>query len=226
MTPSIAFKPQSEPVNFLARSPVAFPAGHRAGRFVDCVEPHVATPITATILTKNSESLLADVLRALEWCDEIVVLDTGSTDRTLLIAAEFANVRFHVLDGPFPGFGRAHRRAVELARNDWIFSVDSDEIVTPGLAAEIAALRLDVRTVYTIPFQNFYRARHITTCGWSPDRHERLFNRTATNFCLSEVHERVQSGALMVVPLRHAIAHDMLMFVYALPMTGVASAGR
>lgn len=174
---------------------------------MDGVEPHVATPITATILTKNSESLLADVLQALEWCDEIVVLDTGSTDRTLLIAAEFANVRCHLLDGPFPGFGRAHRRAVELARNDWILSVDSDEIVTPNLVTEIVALRLDARTVYTIPFQNFYHDRHITTCGWSPDRHERLFNRKATNFCSSEVHERVQTGTLKVAPLRHAIAH-------------------
>lgn len=207
MTPSIAFKPQGEPVNFLSRTPVAFRAGGREGRFMDGVEPRVATPITATILTKNSESLLADVLRALGWCDEIVVLDTGSTDRTLVIAAEFANVRCHLLDGPFPGFGRAHRRAVELARNDWILSVDSDEIVTPDLAAEIVALRLDARTVYTIPFQNFYRDRHITTCGWSPDRHERLFNRTATNFCPSEVHERVQTAALAVIPLRSTIAH-------------------
>ncbi|MCX6950923.1 MAG: glycosyltransferase family 2 protein [Verrucomicrobia bacterium] len=164
-------------------------------------------PISATVLTKNSEATLAAVLVALGWCDEVVVLDTGSTDGTLALAASFANVSLHRLGGPFPGFGRAHRRAVELARHNWILSVDSDEVVTPALAAEIAALTLDPRTVYSVPFQNYFNGKHITTCGWSPDRHERLFNRTATNFCASEVHERVGTAGLAVAALRHPIAH-------------------
>jgi len=164
-------------------------------------------PISATILTKNSEALLPQVLAALAWCDEVVILDTGSTDGTLALAAAFANVSLHQLSGPFPGFGRAHREAVALARNDWVLSVDSDEIVSPSLAAEIASLPLDPQTVYTIPFRNYYRGKHITTCGWSPDRHERLFNRTATNFCASEVHERVQTAGLAVADLQQPIAH-------------------
>jgi glycosyltransferase involved in cell wall biosynthesis len=183
------------------------PSGMRSIARVRHASAKDRAPISATILTKNSEPLLEDVLAALDWCDEIVVLDTGSTDGTLAIAALFANVSLHQLGGRFPGFGRAHRQAVELARNDWILSIDSDEIVSPGLAAEIAALSLDPQTVYTIPFQNFYNGKHITTCGWAPDRHERLFNRTATNFCTSEVHERVQSAGLIVKPLRQVIAH-------------------
>lgn len=167
----------------------------------------ITTPISATILTKNSEALLAEVLDSLAWCDEVVVLDTGSTDGTCAIAAAFANVSLHRLAGPFPGFGRAHRRAVELARHDWILSVDSDEVVSPELAQEITGLSLDLQTVYTIPFQNYYNQKHITTCGWAPDRHERLFNRRATNFCASEVHERVQTRAMSVRSLRHPIAH-------------------
>ncbi len=163
--------------------------------------------MSATILTKNSESLLAEVLASLNWCDEVVILDTGSTDGTLALAASFANVTLHRLSGPFPGFGRAHRHAVELARHDWILSIDSDEIVSPLLAAEIASLRLDPGTVYTIPFQNFYNGKHITTCGWAPDRHERLFNRTVTDFCTSEVHERVKVAGLTVAPLQCSIAH-------------------
>jgi glycosyltransferase involved in cell wall biosynthesis len=163
--------------------------------------------LSATLLTKNSERLLARVLDALHWCDEIVVLDTGSTDDTRAIASRYENVSLHRLPGPFPGFGLAHQYAVSLARHDWILSIDSDEVVTPELAAEIAALPLDRRTVYAMPFRNFFNGRHITTCGWSPDRHERLFHRGETNFCASEVHERVQTRGLRVVTLRHDIDH-------------------
>lgn len=183
-----------------ARGTVIFPS---ARPFVRKAAP----PISATILTKNGGSLLAAVLASLEWCDEVVVLDTGSTDATLAIAAGFANVSLHQLNEPFPGFGEAHRHAVQLARNDWILSVDADEVVTPELVEEIANLRFDPHTVYTIPFKNYFNGKHIRTCGWYPDRHERLFNRQATNFCSSEVHERVQTRGLNVVTLTHAIAH-------------------
>jgi glycosyltransferase involved in cell wall biosynthesis len=169
--------------------------------------PRRIAPISATILTKNSERLLAEVLAALHWCDEVVVLDTGSTDRTLAIAATFPNVCLHQLPEPFPGFGVAHQRLTALARNDWILSVDSDEVVSAELAAEIAAQALDPHTVYVVPFENYFNGKHITTCGWAPDRHERLFNRTVTDFCASEVHERVQTRNLSVVRLRHAIRH-------------------
>jgi len=207
VTPALAFNPRDEAANFLSRAPRATPSVVRSITRTDRATPKTTTPVSATILTKNSEPLLAEVLTSLAWCDEVVVLDTGSTDRTCEIAATFANVAVYRLEGPFPGFGRAHRRAVALARHDWILSVDSDEIVSPALAAEIAALPLDPQTVYTIPFKNFYNGKHITTCGWAPDRHERLFNRTATNFCTSDVHERVQTMLMTVVPLENAIAH-------------------
>ena len=205
MLPAVAFNPQGEVTNLLS-SPSSPRQTRRAPR-PRHAEYHNFAPISATILTKNSEALLAEVIAALDWCDEVVVLDTGSTDRTFEIAASFPNVTLHQLAGSFPGFGRAHRHAVALARNNWILSIDSDEIVSRALSAEIAALVLDPHTVYTLPFQNYYRGKHITTCGWSPDRHERLFNRARTNFCESEVHERVQTASLAVIPLRSPIRH-------------------
>lgn len=171
------------------------------------LEARLPAAISATILVKNGGPLLGQALAALAWCDEVVVLDTGSTDDTRAIATAHSNVSLHQLAGPFSGFGRARRQAVALARHDWILSIDADEIVSPELRDEIQALPFERRTVYTMPFQNFYNGRHITTCGWSPDRHERLFNRTATNFCMSEVHERVQTAGLTVAPLTHPIAH-------------------
>jgi glycosyltransferase involved in cell wall biosynthesis len=166
-----------------------------------------AAAISATILTKNSAARLDKVLRALSWCDEVLVLDTGSTDETIRIAGRHPNASIHRLDGPFPGFGRAHGRAVALARNDWILSVDSDEIVSSALAEEISGIRLDPNTVYSIPFHNYFGGRLITTCGWYPETHERLFNRTATSFCASEVHERVQTHGLKQERLRNPVGH-------------------
>jgi len=163
--------------------------------------------ISATLLTKNSAARLEEVLRALGWCDEVVVLDTGSSDATVEIAQSHGNVAVYRLSGPFPGFGRAHQQAVALARNDWILSIDSDEVVTPALAAEIAAQSLDPRAVYSVPFHNYLGGQLITTCGWYPDRHERLFNRTVTNFCASAVHERVQTAGLKTLRLSAPVRH-------------------
>lgn len=117
-------------------------------------EGETGVKISVTILTKNGAKRLADVLAALKWCDEVVVLDTGSTDRTLEIACGFSDVTLHELVGPFPGFGRAHRRAVALCRNDWILSIDSDEVLTEALAAELIRMEPCPRTVYAIPFHN------------------------------------------------------------------------
>ena len=164
-------------------------------------------PVSAVVLTKNSERLLPCVLVALNWCEEVIVFDTGSTDRTQGIAGCFPNVSFHRLHGPFPGFGLVRRQAVGLARHDWILSIDSDEVVSLQLAAEIAGLTLDPETVYSLPFRNFYGRRQVKTCGWSPDRHVRLFHRGRTNFTASAVHERIEDSALLVQPLEHPVDH-------------------
>jgi glycosyltransferase involved in cell wall biosynthesis len=164
-------------------------------------------PITATILTQNSARKLAAVLEALSWCSEVVVLDTGSTDDTRGIAAGFANVSVHRHQGAFLGFGAMHRQATELARNDWILSIDSDEVVSAALAAEIQGLRLDRQTVYELPFDNYVSNRRITTCGWAGEHHRRLYHRRVTNFSADRLHEKVDACGLTVRRLRHPVRH-------------------
>ena len=156
--------------------------------------------ISATILTKNSEPLLAEVLAALGWCDEVVVLGYGldrrhAGDRRVVCERKPAPAQRAVsaaLAAP-----TAMRWPLGAQRLDPLDRQRRGRLA--GAGGGNPALPLDRRTVYTIPFQNYYNGKHITTCGWAPDRHERLFNRTATNFCTSEVHERVQTAALAVV---------------------------
>jgi glycosyltransferase involved in cell wall biosynthesis len=163
--------------------------------------------ISATILTKNSQKHIVEVLTALAFCDEVIVLDSGSSDETLNLAKKFANVKIHIHDGEFLGFGKMHRKATALASNDWILSVDSDEVVSDGLANELMAAKLDAACVYNFVFHNYFNGKHITTCGWYPDSHVRLFNRTATDFSDSFVHEKIVDDGLKVVKFRHHITH-------------------
>lgn len=162
-------------------------------------------PMTVTILTCNSARHIARVLEALRPFDEVVVLDSGSTDETCALAQQFPNVRLHRT--VFKGFGATHNEALALARNDWIFSVDSDEVVTPELAAEIAAIKRDEGAVYSIPFKNYFDGKWIRYCGWNPDRHVRIFNRRRTRFAETQVHECIPTGGLREVPLRAPMLH-------------------
>lgn len=162
-------------------------------------------PISVTILTKNSEKYLREVLSALQLFQEVLICDTGSSDQTMEIARQFPNVVIH--ERPFIGFGPTHNVASSLAKNDWILSIDSDEVVTPELSQEIAALVLMRGNIYSFPRHNEYRGKWIKWCGWHPDRQIRLYHRQETQFSNVQVHEAVERNHLKEVflssPLRH-----------------------
>ena len=122
--------------------------------------------ISVTILTKNSERFLAQVLRPLHPFPEVLIFDTGSTDHTLDIARTFPNVTIH--QGLFEGFGPTHNAASSLAKNEWILSIDSDEVMTDSLQQEVLALPLDPHCVYSIWRKNYYHGRHIKGCRLVP----------------------------------------------------------
>ncbi len=167
----------------------------------------ITRPISATVLTRNSRRHLGAVLEALQWCDEIVVLDTGSSDDTLDIARGFANCSVHRLQGEFLGFGAARRQAVNLARHDWILSIDSDEIVPPDLAQEIIDLELDPRAIYSFGFHTYIGGRLLRPPRWYLERHRRMFNRRATTYSESVVHEHICPDGLRTVRLQHPVRH-------------------
>jgi glycosyltransferase involved in cell wall biosynthesis len=161
--------------------------------------------LSVTILTKNSERHIGEVLESLKDFKEIVVLDSGSADNTLAIAGAFGNVR--IFKTEFLGFGPLHNMASGLCTNDWILSLDSDEVVSKDLAAEIFATGLDERCVYSFNFLNYFDGKLIKCCGWYPERHVRIYNRKATRFSNAMVHEEIEQKGMTEVKLKGHVRH-------------------
>ena len=162
--------------------------------------------ISVTILTKNSAETLEATLESVKDFDEVIVLDSGSTDATLDIAGRYPNVK--TFQEPFLGFGPMHNRASSLATHDWIFSIDSDEELTPEAAEEILSLKRDAREANAILRHNFFNGKRIKWCGgWHPDWVIRLYNRTATQFSDAKVHEKILTDGVSVKRLTHPLLH-------------------
>lgn len=147
-------------------------------------------PATAAILVKNSERYLTEVLTALQDFDEVLLLDNGSTDRTFEIAERFTNVSYYKYD--FIGFGPMKNLAARLAQNNWIFSIDSDEVADGELIAAIrkAVAENKEQNIFSLSRLNHYNGRLIKACsGWYPDIIPRLYHRQFTQFSDRQVHE-------------------------------------
>lgn len=148
-------------------------------------------PVSGVLITLNAEEWLEDVLRPLMVCDEILILDSGSTDRTREIAGSFG-AAWH--QHPFDGYGPQKRRAVEMARHDWILSIDADEVLDQVAVRAIAEIHWeaeDPSRCWRIRRRPFVGGREIRHGHWVPDPVIRLFNRTRHTFSDAPVHESV-----------------------------------
>ena len=148
--------------------------------------------ISATIITFNEEPNIKAACESVAWADEIVVVDSESTDRTREIA-EGCGAR--VIVNPWPGFGAQKQFAVDQARHDWIFSLDADERVSDELRRAIETLKArpgepDAGGFLTSR-RTFYQDRWIRGGGWYPDKQLRLFNRTKGSWKQRHIHESV-----------------------------------
>ncbi|MFT4552130.1 MAG: glycosyltransferase involved in cell wall biosynthesis [Chlamydiales bacterium] len=161
--------------------------------------------ISVTILNKDSERTLLKVLDSLKSFDDILILDTGSTDSSLEIAQRYPNVQIHKT--AFTGFGELHNKASSLAKHDWILSLDSDEEMTPMLQKELQNTSFKKDCVYSFPMHNYYNGKFIKCCGWYPDRHIRLYNKTITAFTNAHVHEGIISKGLQEITLQSPVNH-------------------
>jgi len=150
----------------------------------------IRRPISVIIIAKNEAGRIEKCLKSVTWADEIVVVDSGSTDATLEIARRCTDKVFEVT---WRGFGPQKQAAVELASHDLIFNIDCDEHVTPELAEEIRQIAQSqtISSGYTVPRRTFLGKNEIRHCGWYPDRTVRLFDRTSCKFSDDLVHEKV-----------------------------------
>jgi glycosyltransferase involved in cell wall biosynthesis len=148
--------------------------------------------ISATIITFNEERNLPRAIESLRCCDEIVVVDSGSTDRTVEIAERYGA---RVLEANWRGYAGQKNYASDQARHDWVLSLDADEALSEDLEGEIWALKKNgsVYDAYTVPRLAQYLGKWILHSGWYPDRKVRLFDRRKARWVGDYVHESVIS---------------------------------
>jgi glycosyltransferase involved in cell wall biosynthesis len=146
--------------------------------------------LSAVIITKNEQHNIARCLQSLKFADEIILVDTGSTDSTIDIAKKYDAKIFNI---DWPGFGPAKKYAVDQAGGEWILSIDADEEITAPLAAEIKKAIDSDNGIngYLIPRKTNFLGRWINHSRWYPDYVLRLFRKDKGQFSDSLVHEKV-----------------------------------
>jgi hypothetical protein len=166
-----------------------------------------AYKLSVTIIARNEEAQIGDCLESVRWADEIIVVDTGSVDRTIELCRKYTP---HVDSRPWEGYAPAKNAALELATGDWILSLDADERVSDGLRQEIAALQqqpmVTLATGYALPRRNYLWGRWLRYGGLYPDYQIRLFKRGKGAFKSRRVHESLAVDG-RVERLQHPIEH-------------------
>ncbi|OQW49264.1 MAG: hypothetical protein A4S09_12165 [Proteobacteria bacterium SG_bin7] len=150
--------------------------------------------VSLVSITFNEESNIERCIKSVPWCDDIVILDSKSTDQTAQVAK---NLGARVFVEDWRGYGPQKNRAAELAKNDWVVFLDADESLTPELANEIYSLfrakALD-RDAYEFPRLSIHLGREIRHGGWYPDRQKRFYNRTRCKWSEVSVHEELKAS--------------------------------
>lgn len=179
------------------------------------------TPISATIITLNEEDRIADTVRALDFCDEVLVVDSGSRDRTRELATAHGA---RVLIRSWTGYADQKNFAGNQARYDWILNIDADERPTPELRRELEAWRErgewkasdgqaqgppEGITAWSVPRLTQYDGRWIYHSGWYPDRKVRLYDRRGSRWRGAFVHERLETTGRV-----GELTSDLLHFPY------------
>ena len=169
--------------------------------------------ISASVIVFNEADNIAELCESLDWADEIVIVDSNSTDRTVEIARKFTD---KIFQREFAGYKDKHQFADAQTTGDWIFWIDADERVTPDLRASISQLRNrddnDLPDGFHIARKTFYLGKWIRFCGWYPDYQMRLYRKSKSFWDGIAPHEtaRVQGKVeTLSGELVHFTKHDL-----------------
>jgi glycosyltransferase involved in cell wall biosynthesis len=148
--------------------------------------------LSITVITLNEADRLRGALESVAWADEIVVVDSGSSDETVSIAREHTD---RVVSRPWPGYGAQKNVAASLATHDWVLSIDADERVTPDLAQAIqrTLAREPDAAAYRFPRLSWHLGRWVRTTDWYPDHQARLYDRRRARWTERKVHEGLEA---------------------------------
>jgi len=162
-------------------------------------------PVTVTIITLNESHHIGAAIDSAAWADEILVVDSGSTDDTVAIATA-RGVR--VMGRTWPGYVDQKNYAASVASHDWIFSLDADERITPSLADEIREIvgRDPAERAFRVPRVTFHLGRWVRTTDFYPDHQTRLYDRRAARWQGKYVHESVVADGA-VGQLKNELQH-------------------
>jgi len=162
--------------------------------------------LSVIIITKNEASNIQQCLESVNFADEWIIVDSGSTDGTVDIARTAGATVIETAD--WPGFGPQKNRALDAATGDWILSVDADERIPDSLREEIlATLKQPTHDAYALPRLSSFCGYFIRHAGWYPDYIVRLFKKDAGRFSTDLVHENVIVKGAQVGHLRSHIIH-------------------
>jgi len=163
--------------------------------------------LSAVLITKNAGEDFERCLQSLGFADEIVVLDSGSTDNTIAIA-ERAGARVFSSE-TWPGFGPQRQHAQQYARGEWLFWIDADEVVSDELAQSVQAVikEAPANTVLKVSRLSWFFGRFIRHSGWYPDRVVRLYRRDEFGYNNAMVHEKVACEGAQVRVLAGELLH-------------------
>jgi glycosyltransferase involved in cell wall biosynthesis len=150
----------------------------------------IMSQVSVIVIALNQEDNIVPCLETVRWADDIVLVDSGSQDRTLELARGYTDRIFSI---DWPGFGAAKNYALDQAKGDWVFSLDTDERVSEALRDEIISMVRGKSPYagYRLPRKNYFGGRWIKRLGWYPDYTLRLFRRDQGRFRERAVHEEV-----------------------------------
>jgi (heptosyl)LPS beta-1,4-glucosyltransferase len=167
----------------------------------------MTTKISVILICKNEENKIRHCLESVAWADEIVVVDSGSTDSTLDIVRAFTGKIYSHTE--WKGFGPQKRLAESHATNDWVLALDADEVVSDALRDEIlsAVNNADDKTVFRLNRLTYFCGKFIHHSGWHPDRIVRLYNKKHYHYNDAFVHEAVACEGARRVDLKSKLLH-------------------